>query len=302
MRSFVVEPMQYGRLFLAGDAAHVVPPTGAKGLNLAVADVRVLAEALVDWYRSGRTELLDAYSRHCLRRVWRAEHFSWWMTSMLHRAPGDDAFDHRLQLAQLRYVVELARRGDEPGRELRGARACLTNRVYDAGMRVRRAVLGDAHVDRAEAAADRVRRAVPAVHHRDGVGHALGRRHARSADAQPDHDRASSPRSAATRSSRCTCARRANTGATPAEIREALLHVAVYAGVPAANSAFALAKTILAPNVERRHRRTESTPDDHDDDRRDRPRRRRGLSAVPVRGVPLDASAARRRCRWSRCR
>jgi len=105
MRSFVVEPMQYGRLFLAGDAAHVVPPTGAKGLNLAAADVKVLAEALVDWYRSGRTALLDAYSATCLRRVWRVEHFSWWMTTMLHRAPGDDAFDHRLQLAQLRYVT-----------------------------------------------------------------------------------------------------------------------------------------------------------------------------------------------------
>jgi p-hydroxybenzoate 3-monooxygenase len=105
MRSFVVEPMQYGRLFLAGDAAHVVPPTGAKGLNLAAADVKVLAAALIDWYRTGRTDLLDSYSATCLRRVWRVEHFSWWMTTMLHRAPGDDAFDHRLQLAQLRYVT-----------------------------------------------------------------------------------------------------------------------------------------------------------------------------------------------------
>ena len=104
MRSFVVEPMQYGRLFLAGDAAHVVPPTGAKGLNLAAADVKVLAAALVDWYRSGRMDLLAAYSATCLRRVWRVEHFSWWMTTMLHRAPGDDAFDQRLQVAQLRYV------------------------------------------------------------------------------------------------------------------------------------------------------------------------------------------------------
>jgi p-hydroxybenzoate 3-monooxygenase len=104
MRSFVVEPMQYGRLFLAGDAAHVVPPTGAKGLNLAAADVKVLAEGLVDWYRTGRRELLDEYSATCLRRVWRVEHFSWWMTTMLHRAPGDDEFDHRLQLAQLQYV------------------------------------------------------------------------------------------------------------------------------------------------------------------------------------------------------
>jgi p-hydroxybenzoate 3-monooxygenase len=105
MRSYVVEPMQHGRLFLAGDAAHIVPPTGAKGLNLAVADVRVLADALVDWYTTGSTALLDAYSATCLRRVWRAEHFSWWMTSMLHRLPGDDPFDLQLQLSQLRYLA-----------------------------------------------------------------------------------------------------------------------------------------------------------------------------------------------------
>jgi p-hydroxybenzoate 3-monooxygenase len=105
MRSFVVEPMQYGRLYLAGDAAHIVPPTGAKGLNLAVADVRVLAAALAEFYRSGRTDLLDGYSARCLRRVWRVQHFSWWMTSMLHRDPGSDPYQHRLQLAQLEYVV-----------------------------------------------------------------------------------------------------------------------------------------------------------------------------------------------------
>jgi p-hydroxybenzoate 3-monooxygenase len=104
MRSSVVEPMRYRRLFLAGDAAHIVPATGAKGLNLAVADVRVLAEALTAWYRSGRTELLERYSATCLRRVWRAEHFSWWMTSMLHRFEGDSGFEQRLQLSQLRYV------------------------------------------------------------------------------------------------------------------------------------------------------------------------------------------------------
>jgi p-hydroxybenzoate 3-monooxygenase len=105
MRSFVVEPMQYGRLLLAGDAGHIVPATGAKGLNLAIADVRLLAEALISWYRTGSEELLDAYSANCLRRVWRAEHFSWWMTSMLHRLPGGDPFDLKLQLSQLRYVV-----------------------------------------------------------------------------------------------------------------------------------------------------------------------------------------------------
>jgi p-hydroxybenzoate 3-monooxygenase len=103
MRSFVVEPMRYGRLYLAGDAAHIVPPTGAKGLNLAAADVRVLADALAHWYGSGDTSLLDAYSETCLRRVWRAEHFAWWMTSMLHRH-GDDPFEGRLQLSQLEYV------------------------------------------------------------------------------------------------------------------------------------------------------------------------------------------------------
>ena len=105
MRSFVAEPMRYGRLFLAGDAAHIVPPTGAKGLNLAIADVRVLAEAIVDWYASGSDAGLDSYSSTCLRRVWRAEHFSWWMTSMLHKLDGDDPFDEKLQLSQLRYLT-----------------------------------------------------------------------------------------------------------------------------------------------------------------------------------------------------
>jgi p-hydroxybenzoate 3-monooxygenase len=105
MRSFVCEPLQHGNLFLAGDAGHIVPPTGAKGLNLAIHDVRVLAEALVQWYRTGSRALLDGYSAECLRRVWRAEHFSWWMTTMLHLAPDADAFGLRLQLSQLRYVT-----------------------------------------------------------------------------------------------------------------------------------------------------------------------------------------------------
>jgi p-hydroxybenzoate 3-monooxygenase len=105
MRSFVVEPMQYGRLFLAGDAAHIVPPTGAKGMNLALADVRVLAQAATEFFKTGKRELLDAYSATCLKRVWRAEHFSWWMTSMLHRFPSDDVFQQRLQRSQLEYVV-----------------------------------------------------------------------------------------------------------------------------------------------------------------------------------------------------
>ncbi len=104
MRSFVVEPMQHGRMFLAGDAAHIVPPTGAKGLNLAVADVRVLARALKAFYAAGRTDLLDQYSATCLRRVWRVQRFSWWMTSMLHRHEGNP-FDERRQLAELDYVT-----------------------------------------------------------------------------------------------------------------------------------------------------------------------------------------------------
>jgi p-hydroxybenzoate 3-monooxygenase len=105
MRSFVTEPMQHGRLYLAGDAVHIVPPTGAKGLNLAVADVRILAEALERWLSTGDDRLLGLYSRTCLRRVWRVQHFSWWMTSMLHRLPEDvDGFQSKLQIAQLDYV------------------------------------------------------------------------------------------------------------------------------------------------------------------------------------------------------
>ena len=105
MHSYVVEPTQFGRLFLAGDAAHIVPPTGAKGLNLAVADVRVLARAFAEYYLSGRTNLLGQYSETCLRRVWRVQRFSWWMTSMLHRFESDNGFDRRRQLAELDYVT-----------------------------------------------------------------------------------------------------------------------------------------------------------------------------------------------------
>ncbi|MBI1791211.1 MAG: 4-hydroxybenzoate 3-monooxygenase [Acidobacteria bacterium] len=105
MHSMVAEPMQFGSLFLAGDAAHIVPPTGAKGLNLAVADVRVLARALAEYYASGRRGLLDRYSETCLRRVWKVQRFSWWMTSLLHRFDGDNGFDRRRQLAELDYVT-----------------------------------------------------------------------------------------------------------------------------------------------------------------------------------------------------
>jgi p-hydroxybenzoate 3-monooxygenase len=105
MRSFVAEPMRHARLFLAGDAAHIVPATGAKGLNLAVADVRVLARALEAFFEHGDESGLDAYSDRCLRRVWRVQHFSWFMTSMLHRMNTDDPFEAKLQRSQLEYVV-----------------------------------------------------------------------------------------------------------------------------------------------------------------------------------------------------
>jgi p-hydroxybenzoate 3-monooxygenase len=105
MRSFVAEPMRCGRLFLAGDSAHIVPPTGAKGMNLALADVLVLSRALAEFYRSGRTDLIDAYSQTCLKRVWKAQRFSWWMTQMLHVFPHESPFDHRRQLAELDYVT-----------------------------------------------------------------------------------------------------------------------------------------------------------------------------------------------------
>lgn len=105
MRSYVVEPMQYGKMFLAGDAAHIVPPTGAKGLNLAVADVRIMARGFAEFYKSGKTEVLRRYSEICLRRVWKAQRFSWWMTSMLHKFPDNGTFGARIQLAELDYVV-----------------------------------------------------------------------------------------------------------------------------------------------------------------------------------------------------
>jgi p-hydroxybenzoate 3-monooxygenase len=105
MRSFVAEPMRFGRLFLAGDAAHIVPPTGAKGMNLAIADVRVLSRALTELVQHKRSELVDAYSDICLRRVWRAEHFSWFMTELLHIDPYGDDFSRRVQLSQLRYTA-----------------------------------------------------------------------------------------------------------------------------------------------------------------------------------------------------
>jgi p-hydroxybenzoate 3-monooxygenase len=105
MHSFVVEPMQYGRLFLAGDSAHIQPPTGAKGMNLALADVVVLARAITAYFKSGRSDLLEQYSQTCLRRVWKAQRFSWWMTQLMHLNPDDNAFDRKRQLGELSYVA-----------------------------------------------------------------------------------------------------------------------------------------------------------------------------------------------------
>ncbi|MGQ0333454.1 4-hydroxybenzoate 3-monooxygenase [Halomonas elongata] len=105
LRSFVVEPMQYGRLFLVGDAAHIVPPTGAKGLNLAASDVNSLYRLLVKVYHEGRTDLIPNYSRTCLKRIWKAERFSWWMTSMLHKFSDEEDFGSRMQQAELDYVT-----------------------------------------------------------------------------------------------------------------------------------------------------------------------------------------------------
>ena len=104
LRSFVAEPLRFGRLFLAGDAAHIVPPTGAKGLNLAASDVRYLARALVEFY-AGSSHGIDHYSERCLRRIWKAERFSWWMTMLLHRFPGSSGFDQKVQEAELDYLV-----------------------------------------------------------------------------------------------------------------------------------------------------------------------------------------------------
>ncbi len=105
MRSFVTEPMQYGRLFLAGDAVHIVPPTGAKGMNLAVSDIQVLASALTAFYRTGSKDLLASYSDVCLRRIWKVQRFSWWLTSLMHRFPDATPFDRRRQIAELDYVA-----------------------------------------------------------------------------------------------------------------------------------------------------------------------------------------------------
>jgi p-hydroxybenzoate 3-monooxygenase len=105
MRSFVADPMRHGRLFLAGDAAHIVPPTGAKGMNLAIGDVRLLSRAFAAHYKSGRDDLLDGYSATAMRRIWQAQRFSWWMTSLLHKFDNETPFNHYRQLAEMNYAV-----------------------------------------------------------------------------------------------------------------------------------------------------------------------------------------------------
>jgi p-hydroxybenzoate 3-monooxygenase len=105
LRSFVCEPMRHGNLFLAGDAAHIVPPTGAKGLNLAIADVHYLSRALIEWYKSGNVRHLENYSQTCLKRIWKVERFSWYMSMMLHKFPDNSAFESRMQRAEFDYIA-----------------------------------------------------------------------------------------------------------------------------------------------------------------------------------------------------
>ena len=105
LRSFVAEPMHYGRLFIAGDAAHIVPPTGAKGLNLATSDIHYLSNALSAYYKDGKLDLMESYSESCLRRIWKAERFSWWMTTLFHKFPDQSSFDRGIQLAELDYLT-----------------------------------------------------------------------------------------------------------------------------------------------------------------------------------------------------
>lgn len=106
LRSFVTEPMRFGKLFLAGDAAHIVPPTGAKGLNLAASDIAYLSSALIEFYLKDSTEGIDQYSEKCLKRVWKAERFSWWMTHLLHRFETESDFDHKIKQAELNYILD----------------------------------------------------------------------------------------------------------------------------------------------------------------------------------------------------
>lgn len=106
LRSFVTEPMRFGKLFLAGDAAHIVPPTGAKGLNLAASDIAYLSNALIEFYEKNSTQGIDEYSEKCLKRVWKAERFSWWMTHLLHRFETESEFDHKIKQAELSYILE----------------------------------------------------------------------------------------------------------------------------------------------------------------------------------------------------
>jgi p-hydroxybenzoate 3-monooxygenase len=105
LRSFVTEPLRFGRMFLAGDAGHIVPPTGAKGLNLAATDVKYLSSALIEFYQERSEAGINTYSQRCLKRIWRAERFSWWFTQLMHQFPSDTAIDHKLKMAELDYLM-----------------------------------------------------------------------------------------------------------------------------------------------------------------------------------------------------
>ncbi|HEU5349489.1 MAG TPA: 4-carboxymuconolactone decarboxylase [Ktedonobacterales bacterium] len=256
MHSFVIEQIHSGRLFLAGDAAHIVPLTGAKGPNLAVHDVLVLARAIEAFYTTGRQDLLDTYSTDCLRRVWRAEHFSWWMTSMLHRFPDDDGFQQRLQQRSLstpsgprppqaawQKIMLDCRLGGSPNATAGREEARMNESRFERGIQVRKEVLGSEHVERAQARTT----AFDADFQRFITEMAWG-----SVWARPDLDRRT--RSLVTIAILAALGREElalhlrasqNIGVDPREIAETLLHVAVYAGVPAANAAFSLAKRLL---------------------------------------------------------
>ena len=248
LRSWVMEPMRHGRLLLAGDAAHLVPPTGAKGLNLAISDVVYLAQAIADFYDTGSSERLDTYSDTALARVWKAVRFSWWMTQTMHRFPGiADDFDRRLQETELRYLfqsenAQKALAENYVGLPLCPEESCVQMTRFEDGMEVRRRVLGDDHVDTASQAMtdldrdfqtwitenvwggvwtrpglDLKTRSMITIAILGALGHEELSLHLRAAR---------------------------NTGVGVEEITEILLHVAVYGGVPAANRAFKVTKQI----------------------------------------------------------
>ncbi|MEI8317650.1 MAG: FAD-dependent monooxygenase, partial [Planctomycetia bacterium] len=159
LRSFVAEPMRFGRLFLAGDAAHIVPPTGAKGLNLAASDVKYLSQALRDFYLERSSAGIDYYSDRCLRRVWRAERFSWWFTSLMHQFPDTGAFGQKVQEAELDYLVH--------------SHAAATHATLGIGDSGRRDCHGEGHDRRRQQRGEAVDEGHPVS---EGLGHGRTRR------------------------------------------------------------------------------------------------------------------------------